>query len=365
MNKIPFMDLTIDSHEKEDILAAIDRVLSHGRLILGPEVDEFERKMAHACSRKYGIGVGSGTDALILALRALDIGRGDEVITSAYSWIATANAIALAGAKPVFADTSPDLTIDPKTIEGLITPATKAILAVDYAGKLCEADALMDISEKYGLIVIEDASQAYGAHYNGIKAGQYGMLSCISLNPMKNLGGIGEAGIILTDTEKLRNRLISLRYNGMIDKSVCKTPSHNGRLDTVQAAVLLKRMESHETRQKIRCKNARIYNDIFSTSNVIVPEVRPNERHVYFSYIIKLENRDHIFQTLSDLGIECKIRDSDYLPMQPAYHDYKHDAEWCRSNYEKLIVLPISEVLSGLQAAKVANHIVQLTGKPT
>lgn len=241
--KVPFLDLRItDDKEKAELLGAIGNVFSHGRIVLGPEVKEFEEHMARYCGRRFAIGVNSGTDALYLALRAAGIGAGDEVITTSLSWIATANAIALTGATVVFADIQEDLNIDPVSIKKLITKKTKAIVPVHYTGKVCRMDEIMALARDHQLSVVEDASQAFGASNNGRKAGSFGALAAFSMNAMKVFASCGEAGAIVLDDEKMYHRLAALRYNGTVNREECIDVSLNGRIDTIQAAVLLKRL---------------------------------------------------------------------------------------------------------------------------
>lgn len=204
MMKVRYLDLSVrDQLHKEQLLAAVDKVLSHGIFILGPEVKEFEKKIADCCGRKYALGLSSGTDALYVALRALGIGPGDEVITTPLSWIATLNAISVAGATPVFADIGPDLNMDPGLIENLITSRTKAVVPVHYTGQMCDMFRICEIAERNHLVVIEDAAQSFSANINGRTAGSFGKISCFSMNPMKVFHSYGEAGAVVTDDEYL------------------------------------------------------------------------------------------------------------------------------------------------------------------
>lgn len=247
MRKIPFLDLRVQNDdERAELLSAVENVLSHGRIVLGPEVPELEKRISDLCNRKYAVGVNSGSEALFSCLRAFGIGPGDEVITTSLSWIATANAIAMTGATPVFADIRDDLNIDPESIQRLISGKTKAILPVHYTGKMCEMDKIINIAKEYNLIVIEDAAQAFGASYKGGTAGSFGDAACFSFNSMKVLASCGEAGMVLTDSEEILEKLQSIRYNGTINRETCIQPSLNGRLHTIQAAILLKRLNRLE-----------------------------------------------------------------------------------------------------------------------
>jgi UDP-2-acetamido-2-deoxy-ribo-hexuluronate aminotransferase len=292
--KIPFRDLRIRKQEtRKKLLRTIETVFRHGHFINGPEVETFENRMAENCQRKHAVGVGSGTDALFLSLKSLGIGPGDEVITTSLSWIATANAIALTGATPVFADIKDDLNIDPQSAKRLVTSRTKAIIPVHFTGKMCQIDKLVNIAKTNRLYLIEDASQAYGARYRNRPAGSFGTLSCFSLNPMKILAACGEAGIVLTNSKRLCERLIMLRYNGTINRQKCLEPSHNGRLDTVQAAILLKQLENVEEIIKVRRLHANWYSRVLQDI-VKVPQENDWERHVYYTYTIQAKRRKQL-----------------------------------------------------------------------
>ena len=210
------MDLKIsDLSERKNLLAAVGKVLEHGMFIQGEEHNAFERAAASYCNRKYCIAVNSGTDALFLALKALGIGKGDEVITTALSWIATANAIHLTGAKPIFADITNSLNIDPHCVQKLINHKTRAILPVHYGGRICNMNALCKIARDHNIHLVEDASQAFGAKYDGKISCSFGDLACVSLNPMKTLAACGEAGIVLTDCHDLKKiRNAPLQWDG-------------------------------------------------------------------------------------------------------------------------------------------------------
>ena len=206
--KVPFRDLSVtDPQLKNELLGAVDQVLSHGRLFLGPEHGQFEDEIAAYCQMKYAVGVGSGSDALHLAMRSLDLKAGDEVILPPLSWIASLNAVVLSGATPVFVDIAEDLNVNADLIAGAITEKTKAILPVHFTGKLCDMETINTVAAEHGVPVVEDAAQAFGAEDNNGKAGSFGTLGCFSMNPMKLLCAYGEAGVVVTDDEELAERL--------------------------------------------------------------------------------------------------------------------------------------------------------------
>jgi dTDP-4-amino-4,6-dideoxygalactose transaminase len=317
--RVRFLDLSVaDEAERNGIMAAVGAVLDHGRIILGPEVEALERRIAGYCTRRHGVGVGSGTDALILGLRALGIGPGDEVITTPLSWPASAGAILLNGATPVFCDIDETLNIDPATIEPLVTARTKAILPVHFTGRLARMAEIAEIAARHRLLVVEDGAQAFGAAAGGKPCGSFGDLACISLGPMKIPGAIGDAGIVLTDDDAVASRLRVLRHSGMADRDRCVELSHNCRLDTLQAAVLLQRLERHKAAVARRREIAQRY-DRALEGLVQTPPSLPGYSDVYYTYTIRTPRRDALRDHLARNGIESRIQHPILLADQPAF----------------------------------------------
>ncbi|MDX9714325.1 MAG: DegT/DnrJ/EryC1/StrS family aminotransferase [Dissulfurispiraceae bacterium] len=354
--QIPFLDLRVSDAERLELLSAIDQVFCHGRFILGPEVAELESKVANMCCRKYAVGVGSGTEALFLGLKSLGVGPGDEVITTSLSWIATANAIALTGATPVFADINDDLNIDPESVERLVTERTRVILPVHFTGKVCRMDELMQIASKYGLLVVEDASQAFGARYKGKPAGSFGQLACFSMNPMKVFAACGEAGMILTDDEEILDRLTALRYNGMVDKELCIKPSMNGRIDTVQAAILLKRLDHVSSIINKRRLIAKQYDDLLA-GIVETPKHQNHELPCSYTYTIRSKYRDELKEFLATNGIETQIQHKYLMPQQTPYKNATAEFENAKSIIQTVLCLPAHEKISFKDIEYVASSI--------
>lgn len=346
--QIRYRDLSVkDADLRARLLAAVDRVLQHGRFMLGPEHTEFERRMADYCGRRHGIGVNSGTDALYLALRAAEIGERDEVITTALSWIATANAIVLTGATPVFADIRDDLNIDPDRIEALITDRTKAIMPVHFTGQMCEMERIMDIAERRGLTVIEDGAQAFGASRNGRVSGSLGTISCFSMNPLKIYNGYGEAGAIVTDDDAVRERLTILRYGGTVNKNDCVYPSLNGRLDTIQAAMLLVGLDYLEEKIKKRRKITALYNERLRDL-VRCPRELPGNRHTYYAYTVLADDRDALMKHLANRGVETQVQHPLPMPRHTAYRDrFEADIPVADRAAKEILCLPNQEDLVG------------------
>ncbi len=317
--KVPLLDLSIkDATLRNALLNAVDGVLQHGRFILGPEHDQFETAIAEYCGAEYCVGVGSGSAALYMALRALDIGPGDEVITTPMTWVATTNAVVLCGATPVMVDIDDGFNMDPDRLEAAITGKTKAILPVHFTGHMCDITDIIEIADRHGIPVIEDAAQAFGATFNGRKAGSFGKIGCFSMNPMKVFRGYGEAGAIVTNDADIAERVKSLRYNGTINKENCREASINGRLDTIQAAMLLVNLGRVDALIEARQRVAEHYTQ--QLSNVVgCPHEKPGHVHSYYSYTIVTEQRDALKQHLADNGVETKIQHPFLMTQHDAY----------------------------------------------
>lgn len=345
--RVPLLDLSVtDPAERAEYLEAIDAMLRHGRIVLGPEVTEFERRVAAYCGRKHCIGVGTGTDALVLGIKALGIGPGDEVISTPLSWLASGSAILLNGATAVFADIGEDLNLDPATIEPLITPRTKAILVVHFAGKAARMAEIMAIARRHGLAVIEDCAQAFGAARDGTRVGGWGDVACVSLNAMKVLAGLGDAGVVLTDDDAMAERLNRLRHSGVVNRETCVELSHNCRLDTLQAAVLLKRLDRFDHWVDIRRENARRYDQALGHL-VAVPAEEAGCRDVYYTYQIKTERRDALRDHLTEAGIETRIQHPVVMNDQPAFQSLSRgDSPRARRLVERILCLPVTEKLT-------------------
>ncbi|GIX46858.1 MAG: aminotransferase [Candidatus Tectimicrobiota bacterium] len=356
--KIPFLDLRVDDpEERRDLLAAVEAVLQHGRFILGPEVAACEQRLAAACGRTYAVGVKSGTDALFLGLKSLGIGPGDEVITASLSWIATANAIRLTGATPVFADVGDDLTMAPDSVRRLLTPRTRAIVPVHYTGSLCAMPALLQLAQAHRLLVIEDAARAFGAWDHGRPAGAFGDVACFSMNPMKVLGACGEAGLVVTNRRDVYERLLALRYNGMHQRRLCHEPSLNGRLDTLQAAILLRRLSDFERRLARRREVATWYRKHLKGLVDVLPETA-GARSVYYLFPIGTDARDALRAFLAARGIEVQTRDADLLPCHPAYRDgYRAEFANAQRLIRRLLCLPIHDKLTHDEVKYVTDCI--------
>ena len=362
--KVPFLDLRVtDPAERAELLAAVAAVFDHGRLVMGPELEQLESAIARDCGRHHALAVGSGTHALWLALKTLRFQPGDEVITTSLSWIATANAIALAGATPVFADIGDDLNLDPASVARLISPLTRAILPVHYTGRACAMDELLAIAQHHRLTVIEDAAQAFGATYRGRKVASFGHLAAFSMNPMKVLAACGEAGFVVTDDREQHERLVALRYNGCVNREQCIEPSLNGRMDTLEAAILLKRLARLPAVLAARRRNAAQY-DALLRGLVDTPPRTGDREDVFYTYTIRADNRDALKAFLESRGVETKIQHPYLMPDQPAYRqNVRGEFARARQIQQRILCLPIHEKLTEDQIAHVASTIKEFFGR--
>jgi dTDP-4-amino-4,6-dideoxygalactose transaminase len=309
---IPLLDLrTGYAQIREEIQFALQRVIEAQAFILGPEVEGLEAEIAAYSQCQFGIGVSSGTDALLVSLMALDVGPGDEVITSPYTFFATAGTIARIGARPVFVDIDPaTFNLDPERVERAITPRTKAIMPVHLFGQMVDMDRLMEIATRHHLPVIEDAAQAIGAEHKGRRAGSIGDLGCFSFFPSKNLGGFGDGGMVTAQDPALADRVQLLRGHGMRPKYYHQFIGGNFRLDALQAAVLRVKLKYLDGWSEARQRNAATYRRLFAQagiSSVALPVEAPDRRHIYNQFVIRVPHRDKVIQTLRDAQIGVEI----------------------------------------------------------
>ena len=307
--KVPYVDLAAQHAPiKDELLAAVSGVMDHGMFIMGQEVAEFEREFARLCCVEYAVGVNSGTDALVLALKALEIGSGDEVITVANSFIASTSCIALVGATPVLVDVREDYNIDPGLIEAAISPRTRAILPVHLTGRPADMDPIMDIARRNGLYVIEDCAQAVGAEYKNQPVGSFGTVGCYSLHPLKTLSACGDGGVITTNDPNLYRQFMFLRNHGLETREDCIIWGYNSRLDTMQAAMLLVKLRYLDRWTEQRQCNARLYQErLADLEDMWLPTDARHERAVYHTFVIQSQRRDELKTYLADKAIGTVI----------------------------------------------------------
>ena len=325
-SQVPFVDLAAQYRAIEgEISEAVSKVLREGDFILGREVSLFEEEFAAFCEAKWAVGVDSGTSALELALRAYEIGPGDEVITAANTFIASALAISHAGATPVLVDVDADTyTIDVAAIEKAITPRTKAIIPIHLYGHPADMDPILQLAQRHGLVVIEDACQAHGARYKGRRTGSLGHAAAFSFYPGKNLGAYGDGGAVVTSDAAVAKRLAMLRNYGQKEKYQHMFRGFNRRLDTLQAAVLRTKLKRLDEWNEARRQHAKSYSRLLAQSGLVVPRASALCESVWHLYVIRINQRDALKEHLATRGISAGIHYPIPIHLQPAYRDLGH-----------------------------------------
>jgi dTDP-4-amino-4,6-dideoxygalactose transaminase len=357
---IPILDLKQQySAIRDEVNAAIQEVLDSAAFIMGPQVKQLESDVAAYCECQKGVGVASGTDALRLAFAALGLGEGDEVITTPFTFVATANTISHCGAKPVFVDIDArTFNLDAKAVEAAITPRTKAIVPVHLYGQPCDMDALRAIAQKHSLFIVEDCAQAIGARYKGRRLGSIGNVGCLSFFPSKNLGGYGDGGMVVTNDEQVAQKVNVLRLQGAQKKYFHEVLGFNSRLDTLQAAILGVKLKYLDEWQEGRRKVAHRYNELLADSPVTTPFEAPDCYHVYHQYTIRAPRRDELAAYLKENGVQTMVYYPFCLHKQPLYAEMAHltlpNAE---SAAAEALSLPIFPELTEEQLRHIAEAI--------
>jgi len=359
---IPFLDLKAQYEEiKPQVDAAVARVIESAQFVLGPEVAAFEERFAAYCGVRHCVALNSGTSALHLALLAAGVGPGDEVITVSMTFVATTAAILYCGATPVFVDVDPDTwTMDPNLLQAAITPRTKAILPVHLHGLMADMDPIIEVADRAGLIVIEDAAQAHGSEYRGLRAGSIGDIGCFSFYPGKNLGAYGEAGAAVTNSSDLARQLALLRDWGQESKYNHVLPGYNFRMDGIQAAVLNVKMAYIESWTEARQAVASHYDRLLARAQFKRPAPPPHCRHVYHVYAVEVEHRDQVQKALSAAGIGTGIHYPVPVHLQKAYGELGYgrgDFPVTEAIANRFLSLPI---YAELQPEQVANIVLEL-----
>jgi dTDP-4-amino-4,6-dideoxygalactose transaminase len=310
--KIPLLDL-VAQHQgiREEMMAAVTRVFDTQQFVMGAGVEAFERDAARYCQAKHAIGCASGSDALLLALMALGVGEGDEVVTTAFTFFATASAITRLGARPVYVDIARgDFNLNVESLERAITPKTRAIMPVHLFGQCARMDAILDVAARHNLPVVEDAAQAIGAEFQGRRAGTMGTIGCFSFFPSKNLGGAGDGGMMTTEDDELAAKLRMLRVHGMEPKYYHRVVGINSRLDALQAAVLGVKLRYLDQWTEARRANAARYEQLFTEAGleeITRPVVHGDSRHIFNQYTIRAPRRDELLRHLQTAGVGCEI----------------------------------------------------------
>jgi dTDP-4-amino-4,6-dideoxygalactose transaminase len=331
---------------KDEIDAAILKVLESGKYILGEQVSLFEKEFAKYLDAGFVVGCGSGTDALVLALKALDIGPGDEVIVPSHTATATVAAVVMVGAKPLYVDIEPEFfTLDPDRVEGACTGKVKAIIAVHLYGQAAAMDDLMAIAKRHDLWVIEDCAQSTGASFNGRKLGAIGDIGCFSFFPTKNLGAVGDGGAISCKDAETADRLRRLRQYGWDENRISQKPGMNSRLDEIQAAILRVKLRYLDVDNEERRRQARHYMEELADLAITLPEIRDGASHVYHLFVIQAENRDMLLQRLRDSNIALGIHYLVPAHQMPSFFSEKN-LSVTDCIVKKIISLPIYPGLS-------------------
>ena len=366
-NFVPFVDLQAQYRSiAKDLRAAVEQVLSDCNFILGRQVAEFEEEFARFVGVRHAVGVSNGLDALRLALLALDIGPGSEVILPANTYIATALAVSACGAKPVLVDCDASTyNIDPLQIELAVTPRTKAIIPVHLTGQSAEMAAILEIAERHNLQVIEDAAQAHGATYRGHPCGSMGSIGCFSFYPGKNLGAAGDGGMVVTNSEQLAQRLRRLRNYGETRKYEHVEKGANARLDTLQAAVLQVKLRHLADWNRQRAMHAQRYRTLLGGINGIrLQSVAPDSEHIYHLFMIETAERDGLKQYLEARGIQTGIHYPTPIHLQAAYSDlgYRQGTfPIAEALAQRILSLPMFPELTEDQISYVCEHVQTFT----
>ncbi|MFZ4849483.1 MAG: DegT/DnrJ/EryC1/StrS family aminotransferase [Caldilinea sp.] len=367
---VPLVDLSAQyAAIGPEIDAAIRSVVERAAFIMGPEVQAFETEFAAFCATRHAVGVASGTAALELTLRACQIGAGDEVITSAHTFIATAEAISATGARPVFADIDPvTYTLDPEAVAAAVTPATRAILPVHIYGQPAHMDRLLAIAARHDLVVVEDAAQAHGARWHGRPVGSLGHAACFSFYPGKNLGAYGDAGAITTDDPQLAAEVALLRNHGRRSKYLHEIKGYGERLDTLQAAVLRAKLPHLPTWTAARQRLAARYSERLAplAERLTLPGVNPAAEAVWHLYVVRTQPRDALLDSLQQSGIGAGIHYPTPLHLQPAYADLGYrrgDLPVTERVAESCLSLPLYPEMTEAQQDAVVAAIAAFFGQ--
>jgi len=360
--KVPYSYLEQQFADVESYLNDVRALVKAGDFTIGRALTEFEERFANLLGLPYAIGVGTGTDALMLSLKILGVGHGDEVITTPNTFVAVVGAIAMAGARPVFVDNNEEYTIDVAKIENAVTPRTKAIMPVHLTGCPADMPTIMQIAERHNLIVVEDAAQAILASIDGKSVGSWGVTAGFSLHPLKNLNVWGDGGVIVTRSQELRDKLRLFRNHGMTTRDEIAFWSHNCRLDTLQAVIANRLIGEVHAITDQRIANAKRYDDAFADlpEYIRIPPRRPNVKQVFHTYVIRVKDRHRLYTYLNENGVEAKIHYPIPLHLQKAAAGlgYKEgDFPVAESDAKSIITLPVHQHLKAAERDYVIDKV--------
>lgn len=359
--RINYINLQKQSKQEEKNLVKLFKsVIKSGQFVGGEFVEKFEKKICKFTNSKNCISLNSGTDALVLALYAAGVKRGDEVITTPNSFIASTSVIVHLGAKPVFVDVLDDQNMDPDKIEEKITNKTKVIMPVHLTGRVCNMDKIKKIALKYNLKIIEDAAQAIGSKYKGIHAGNFGDFGCFSAHPLKNLNAIGDSGYLTTKSNKISSYIRDLRNHGMTNRNKVKNFGYVSRMDNIQAAILNFRLDGLNTLIKKRRNNFKIYENYLNRKYIYFPIETEHEFNTYHTFVIQVNYRDKLRSFLKNKGIETAIHYPIPIHLQPAAKKLgykKGDFPICEKQSQRILTLPINQYLKRKEIIYITNLI--------
>lgn len=363
---VPYVDFPAQwAEEREDVLACVERVFERGEFVGGPDIAALEEGLATFIGVKKVVAVNSGTDALTLGMRALDIGPGDEVITPPNSFVASTAAITALGAIPVFADVRDDLNIDPVKVKAAVTPKTKAIMAVHLSGRIADMEALEDIASRHSLLIVEDAAQSIGSRRGERSSGSFGAIGCFSAHPLKNLNAAGDAGFVSTDDDGVAERLGRLRNLGLVDRNTVGEFAGVSRMDTLQAAILRHRLSRLPGVIDRRRANAQRYIERLEGLPLTLPEEREGEFLTYHTFVIQTERRDALQAHLAEAGVMTAIHYPIPIHLQPAASGLGYgtgDFPVCEAQAGRILSLPIHQFLAEADIDYVAECIRRFFG---
>jgi dTDP-4-amino-4,6-dideoxygalactose transaminase len=360
---IPYVNLPAQGRDQLDDLHRIfEEVLLRGSFVgTDDELATLEKRLADYCGAAEAVALNSGTDALLLAMKVAGVGAGDEVITPPNSFVASTAAIVHLGATPVFADVLPDQNIDPEKIERAITPRTKAIMPVHLTGRVCRMDEIMDLANRHGLIVVEDAAQSIGSTYRGRLSGSFGHFGCFSAHPLKNLNALGDGGFVTTNDKAAAQRMRRLRAHGLVDRQTVEEWGLVSRMDTLQAAVLNYRLDKLPEVIAKRRANAALYQGLLHHDKIFVPPCRNEEFNTFHTFVVQVDRRDALQQYLRERGIKTAIHYPVPIHLQPAARELGHkagDFPVTERQAERILTLPVNQYMSEADVRTVAGEVM-------
>ena len=358
--KIPYVDLTYKNKSKKELISVFRNILDKGEFVGGKEIIKFEKNISQLCKTKYAVGLNSGTDALTIALHLLNVRKGDEVITTPNSFIASTAVIVHLGAKPIFVDVLDDQNMDPSKIEKVISKKTKVIMPVHLSGRMCQMDKIMTIARKHNLKVVEDAAQAVGSKYKNKMSGSYGHIGCFSAHPLKNLGALGDSGYLTTNDYKFYKKCKSLINHGMENRNIIKNFGYVSRMDNIQAAFLNLKIKKLNDVVRIRRRNAKIYESELNKEFIKVNFEKKEEYNTYHTFVVQVKNRNKLKKYLNSKKISTSIHYPIPIHLQPAAKRFGYkigDFINTEKQSEKILTLPVNENL-GIREIKTICKLI-------